>query len=216
LTKANRHDIIRRGEHVFIAGGTGSGKTFLASEYLRPYNHVVVLDTKGLFDNWNNMDKQELTICTRLSELPKVKTSKIIYRPVFQELEETAYNRFFEWIYKRKRTICLIDEAMQVSPAPLILPIWLRGCLQRGRQMEIGIWSLCQRPKNISPLMISEATHIFSFRLNLDQDREKLVEVTGCKEFLHKPEKYSFWYLNLFRDAQVARKGRLVKRRESL
>lgn len=196
---------------MFIAGGTGSGKTFLAAEYLRVYNHVIVLDTKAMFENWNNMESDELTIGEKLADLEKIKTSKIIYRPIFKELNQEIFDKFFQWVYNRRRTIVLIDEAMQVSVNPHVLPEWLRGCLQRGRQLDIGIWSLTQRPKAISPLLLSEATHAFIFRLNLDQDREKLVEVTGCKEFLYKPKKYNFWYLNLFKDGQVAKKGKIVK-----
>ena len=209
-----KYSTIGRGEHVFVAGGTGSGKTFLAAEYLRPYNNVIVLDTKGMFENWDDMDDKELTLVERLDDLPKVKTPKIIYRPIFQELTQESYNTFFSWVYQRRNTICMLDEAMQLSPSPSILPEWLRGCLQRGRQLNIGIWSLTQRPKTISPLLISESTHIFAFRLNLDQDREKLVEVTGCKELYIKPEKHSFWYMNMFKDAQTAKKGKLVIKRE--
>lgn len=198
-----------------MAGGTGSGKTFLAAEYLRPYNNVVVLDSKGMFDNWDNMEiGKELTIAERLTDLPKIKTPKIIYRPVFQELEQEYYNAFFQWVYLRRNTIVLVDEAMMISPSPSIIPEYLRGCLQRGRQLNVAVWSLTQRPKSISPLMISEATHLFVFRLNLNQDREKLVEVSGCTEFYTKPEKYTFWYLNMFRDAQTATKGKLVIKKE--
>lgn len=209
-----KYNIVKRGEHVFVAGGTGSGKTFLAAEYLRPYNNVIVLDTKGMFENWDNLADNEITFTERLTDLPKIKTPKIVYRPVFQELTQESFNKFFAWIYQRRNTICLIDEAMQVSPSPSILPEWLRGCLQRGRQLDIGIWSLTQRPKTISPLLISEATHIFTFRLNLDQDREKLVEVSGCKEFYTKPELHSFWYLNMFRDSQTVKKGKLIMKKE--
>lgn len=200
---------------MFVAGGTGSGKTFLAAEYLRPYNHVVVLDTKGMFSNWDNMESgKEIVTVDRLTDLPKVKTPKIIYRPIFQELTDEYYNSFFQWIYLRRNTIVLIDEAMMVTPSSGSIPEYLRGCLQRGRQLNIAIWSLTQRPKNISPLLISEATHLFIFRLNLNQDREKLVEVTGCTEFYQKPPQYTFWYLNLFRDAQRAKQGKLIVKKE--
>ena len=41
---------IKSSEHVFIAGRTGSGKTFLAETYLASFPNVIVLDTKGFFD----------------------------------------------------------------------------------------------------------------------------------------------------------------------
>jgi len=197
---------IRRSEHVFIAGGTGSGKTYLASHYLANYQNVIVLDTKGMFDNWDYMSDKELTIADRLTDLEKVKTSKIIYRPIFQEMTQDVYNMFFSWVYRRKNTIVLIDEAMQISPNPHVIPEWLRGCLQRGRQKNVSIWALTQRPKSISPLFLSEATHIFVFRLNMEQDREKVVDVTGHSKFIEKPERHCFWYLNLTDDD-----GRVVK-----
>jgi len=197
---------IRRSEHVFIAGGTGSGKTFLASHYLSKYSNVIVLDTKGMFDNWDYMSDKELTIVERLTDLENVKTPKIIYRPIFQEMTQDVYNMFFSWVYRRKNTIVLIDEAMQISPNPHVIPEWLRGCLQRGRQKNVSIWALTQRPKSISPLFLSEATHIFVFRLNMEQDREKVVDVTGHSKFIEKPERHCFWYLNLTDDD-----GRVVK-----
>ena len=153
-----RFNIIKRSEHVFVAGGTGSGKTFLASEYLKGYNNVIVLDTKGMFDNWDYMSSVELSVVDRLEDVYNVSTSKIIYRPRFQELTQDFYNEFFKWVYLRKNTTILIDEAMQVSPNPHIIPEWLRGCLQRGRQRKVSIWSLTQRPLNISPLMLKSVS----------------------------------------------------------
>ena len=38
--------IIPANEHVFIAGRTGSGKTFMARKYLANYTNVVAIDTK--------------------------------------------------------------------------------------------------------------------------------------------------------------------------
>ena len=200
---------IRRSEHVFMAGGTGSGKTFLSSHYLSKYSNVIVLDTKGMFDNWDYMSDKELTIVERLTDLENVKTPKIIYRPIFQEMTQEVYNLFFSWVYRRKNTTVLIDEVMQISPNPHILPEWLRGCLQRGRQKNVSIWALTQRPKSISPLFLSESTHIFVFRLNMEQDREKVVDVTGQYQFMQKPEKHCFWYLNLTDDNGKIVKGKL-------
>ena len=41
--------MIKDSEHVFIAGRTGSGKTFLEKAYLAGFKNVIILDTKGTF-----------------------------------------------------------------------------------------------------------------------------------------------------------------------
>ena len=201
MYKVKNMKTIRKDEHVLVAGATGTGKTYLAAKYLEGYNNVVVLDTKAMFYNWEKMEATgEVVVIDRLANIGKVKNKKIIYRPVFQELNEEMYNHFFSWIYRRENTIVLIDETMQISPTPFKLPEFAKGILQRGRQKNVSIWALTQRPQNISPLFISEAKHLFVFRLNLEQDRKKLVHVAGFDEFMHKPEKYVFWYADVTKD----------------
>lgn len=213
--KASR---IKLNEHVFIAGRTGTGKTWTARKYLTGFPYVVVLDTKGEFAwpevgfhrivrkprdggpeiiTYKNENPEEITLVTHLADIDKIKTPKIIYRPSWEELNLNFYNSFFEWIYRRRNTDVLVDEAMSVSPNPSVIPEYYKALLTRGRELGIGVWSCSQRPSGIAQIIISESNHIMSFDLNMPQDRKKLAEVSGAPEFLQKPGHYKFWYYNV-------------------
>lgn len=202
-----KQKIIRPNEHVFIAGRTGSGKTWAARKYLAGYENVVALDTKGTL-TWPEAG-EDLTLVTRLNDIPEVETGKIIYRPDWQELEDEYYNRFFRWIYQRRNTIVWIDEVMSICPNPFKIPDYYKACLTRGRELGIGVWSLTQRPSGIPQVIMSEATHYLIFNLTMPQDRVKIVEMTGATEIMEMPGKYVFWYYHV--EAEKARLARLVE-----
>jgi hypothetical protein len=205
--------VVKPSEHVFIAGRTGSGKTYLARKYLARYPQVVALDTKGTM-TWPEVPAEDLTLVERLTDLTAAKTSKIIYRPGWQELEFDYYNEFFRWCYQRGHTLVWVDEAMSICPNPHKIPDYYKAILTRGRELKVAVWSLTQRPAGIPQVIMSEATHFFIFDLNMPQDRQKLTEVTGAQELLEKPSTgygaYSFWYYNVEREA--ATPARLVER----
>lgn len=207
-------------QHVLIPGRTGSGKTYLAKKYLAGYRNVVALDTKGTLvwqeipgTKWD-LGKQpypkfdlvdggkELTLVERLADLPKVKTPKIIYRPRLEEMNEDFYNEFFKWCYLRRNTIVWVDEVMSICPGPSKIPFYYQGILTRGRELGVSVWSLTQRPKTIPLVIISESSHFFVFDLNMAEDRERLMEVTGCPQLGQKPGQYNFWYYKV--DAEKA------------
>jgi hypothetical protein len=124
----------------------------------------------------------------------KAKTSKIIYRPSWEEMNMETFNAFFKWCFMRGQTIVWVDEVMSITPNPSVIPDYYKAILTRGRELGVSVWSLTQRPSGISQLPISEASHIFGFDLNMPQDREKIAKVTGAPEFLEKPGKYLFWH----------------------
>ena len=206
-------ELIRADEHVFIAGRTGSGKTWLARKYLAGYRNVVALDTKGTLA-WPEAGP-ELATVTRLSELGGVKGGRVIYRPVFEELNLESYDRFFSWAYLRGDTIVWVDELMSVAPGPLKMPESYRACLTRGRERRVAVWSLTQRPSGVPLVALSEATHVFAFDLTLEDDRKRLVSATGQKEFFERPGRYAFWYYDMTGQGAPAR-GRVVSGRPAL
>lgn len=207
-------------EHVFVAGQTGGGKSFLTEIYLSNFPHVVMLDTKGEMLQrktegkklWKGVPDKEVELIEHLSDLDYVDTPKIIYSPSFEELNEEYYNEFFRWAYFRQNTTVWVDEAMSVSKNSQTIPEFYKAILTRGRSRNTSVWSLTQRPVGLAPIIMSQSTHYFIFNLQLNQDREKVADVTGAPEFYEKPsqgkQKYLFWY---FKDGwEHAVKGRMV------
>jgi DNA helicase HerA-like ATPase len=206
---------IKPSEHVFIAGSTGSGKTFLSKVYLAGSEKpVFVLDTKGTF-TWEQIPESLQITVTHLSDLPAAvqKYRFIIYRPVSEELEPEFYNEFFKFCYNLWNCTVCVDEAMQVCPNPFRQPQGYKDILQRGRERNVNVWSCTQRPANIPVAIYSEATHWFVFQLNALTDRKKLSEVNGYDEYLTRLPKQEFYYQNV--DAGIPpERGKLVVRKD--
>ena len=193
---------IKESEHVFIAGRTGSGKTFLAETYLASYKNVIVLDTKGFFD-WSLVG--DVPIFDSLKDLEKFGEGKAIYRPNIFEMTDEYYNKFFEWIYLRQNCIVYIDELMSIATSSQI-PFYLKAILTRGRQRMTACWVSTQRPKTVPIICLSEATHFFIFDLQMEDDRNRIASVAGSELFEYTPTQYArmnkiskdylFWYYN--------------------
>lgn len=198
--------LIPTDEHVFIAGMTGSGKSYLAERYLAGYDHVVKLDTKDETSErrragkpvWKGLKEgTDYTVVTKLEDLEYVRTKKIIYVPDFEEQNLDTYNALFKWVYLRENTILWIDELMSIADNPSRYPPYLKALYTRGRSKEAVVWALTQRPMDIPTIVMANSTHFFIFNLNMPQDREKVAKATGYPEFYNLPGKYNFLYLNI-------------------
>lgn len=202
---------IKQSEHTFIAGKTGSGKTMLAYYYLSGFEYVRVLDIKGLFNpvKAGFAKAENVAVVTEFSRLA-AKAKKfpyIIYRPKFEELTAEYYDAFFQWCYLQRNCTVCVDEVMGLyDTAHKVLP-YHKAILTRGRELNVNIFNLTQRPSSIPQIVISEATHIYVFNLNLKIDRQKMTDITGQEDLLEMPGQYVFWYYNFGLDAPE--KGRL-------
>lgn len=192
---------IKNDEHVFICGQTGSGKSFLKQAYLSGYKNVISLDLKGklTYDPF----VADVPVIDNLDDLMKVGEGKYIYRPRFEEIENTDYiEKFFEWIYHRQNTICDIDEIMAVgelgSKDGNYIPRYAKAILTRGRERQTTIWGATQRPKTIPLVYMSEASHYFIFSLKIADDRKRVQEFIPYPEILQEIPRHThqFWYYN--------------------
>jgi MoxR-like ATPase len=207
-------NVIRPDEHVFIAGRNGTGKTFLARAYLSRFANVAVLDNKGLFQ-WPEVEKKELTIVTRLADLLYLRTPKVIYRPRWEEQKNEYWDAFYQWAYRRMNTAVLTDEIFSVCPrGPMVYPEYLKAILTRGRERRVAHWGLTQRPASIPIVCMSEAMHIFSFSLNIEEDRKRLRAITGAEEFLQRVDGHRWWYFKQDGTMNHAVKGEIKVIRE--
>jgi len=196
--------VIQPNERVAVLGMTGSGKTFLAQQYARGYKNVMVLDTKGTF-KWD-----KVPVIRTLNELMKQGEGKFIYRPIDSEMNEDFYDAFFEFCYKRRHTVVMVDELAQVMPsASNILPNW-QNIMQRGRELNVGIINCTQRPRGVPKMMMSESEHTFCFRLKLEDDRKHVAEFMGREVVDYKLKKREFFYMNESYDKPILSKGLVV------
>lgn len=154
-------------------GQTGCGKTTLAEYICRSRPYVVVLDSKGTL-RWRGY-----RIYTTLAGLMQSTHPRLIYRPVYDELQDPdTINAFFEWIYQRRHTTVYVDELYGIAQRDTF-PYYYGACLTRGRELGIEVFTATQRPSLIPGVVLSESEHIYQFKLKLPRDRDKAAELTG-------------------------------------
>lgn len=212
---------IKPSEHVLISGTTGSGKSYFAENYLSHYKHVVKLDTKNEYEERINEGKSawaglrqgiDFEVVNHLVDIQYVDTPKIIYAPVFEELEEEYYDEFFRFCFERQNNIVWVDELLSVVSNQRMTPNHKR-IMTQGRSKNVGCWNCTQRPSGIPMLIPTNTTHYITYYLNWLEDRKKMYAYTGCEDLLISPrkEKYEFWYCKAGSSKAVKGKLKIVK-----
>jgi energy-coupling factor transporter ATP-binding protein EcfA2 len=170
---------IQSNDRIFICGKTGSGKSYLAKKFLPFYPRVVFYDLE--FANNDLINQYHFTtvqtpemLITYLQHGKK----RILYQP--QEGDDSdeikEFNRVCEIVYKTHNIGFMVDELSNFMSGQKA-PYWFRRIQQVGRKHGVGCISLTQRPKDIPQILLSESEHKFSFRLELEQDCEKMESV---------------------------------------
>lgn len=162
-----------RTDRAVFVGQTGSGKTTLAEFICASRPYVVALDTKGTM-RWSGYQ-----LVRRLRDLPRHGVARVIYRPIYAEAQDDdVIDGFFEWIFRRKRTTLYIDELAQITRGDQY-PFHLGACFAQGRELGVEVFSSTQRPTRIPQIVLSESEHVYTFRLRLPQDRDRIFQTTG-------------------------------------
>jgi len=177
---------IDKDQHVFIAGKTGSGKTTLAMFLLFQQKRLIIVDSKDGLPDWNTEENSEIQRI-KLKEGKPVRIRVVNNAPAL-ELLELAYQVGDVTIY--------IDEMAALVPPRSKAPQVIYDILQRGRGRNISVWTSTQRPTLIPLESMSEATHLFIFRLNLEKDRKTISSNAGIPEPPPVKDQHGFYYWN--------------------
>lgn len=206
-------------EHVFVCGGTGSGKSALSDVYTAGMSETVIkIDIKNdTFARRRNnepiwrglVENEDFEVVESLEAVKNSQFNKIIYVPPFNEQEPEIYDELCKYVYDQCDTRLWIDELMLFCNGPTSYPYWLRALLVSGRSRNSTVMVCTQRPMGIPAICIANSQHFFVFRMNNDQDRKKMADVTGCPKFLEPPPKYAFWYYKEGEEIDTVRQWRL-------
>lgn len=198
-------ETIPTNKHVLICGTTGTGKSYLAEQYLKNYDFVIKLDTKNETAErkkagrsaWDGLEEgKDFTIVRDIELLDDVETDKIIFVPSYYDQTEEMFNQFFDWVFLRENTIVWIDELMSVGTSAKC-PRSLMRIYTQGRSKNVGIWSCSQRPAGIPTIVLANSDYYFIFNLNNVNDRKRLYDMTGCTEMMELPRGHNFWYFKI-------------------
>lgn len=210
---------IRNDEHIFIAGMTGCGKTKLAEVYTAGMESVIKIDTKQEYslnkkqgkEIWHGLiENKDFEVCKSLEAVFNSEAEKIIYEVPWNEQEFDFYNELFMWAYENGDMRVWVDELLTVCPSAVKIQPGLRALITAGRSSNATLLMCSQRPMGINPLFLGNSTHIFGFDLPQENDRKRLVEVTGCTDFLQRLDKYVFRYYKQGMLDGESQTGRLV------
>ena len=184
-------------QRIFIAGRTGSGKTYAAKALTAGWRNLIAYDASG------RLDLHDAKVIADIKELKKMEAGRYVYTPPDRELFDPDRNEenlaaFFKFIYRRENTLLFIDEIDDV-----IIPgksedrstdRHLRAILKRGRKKDIGVVALTQRPANIPKIFYSEADQYFVFRLQDEADRRRVCGWIGKVDFNDLGRYECFYY----------------------
>lgn len=202
----NTNHIIERNSRTFIAGKTGTGKTYLAERLLKGVNRLIVIDTKGNLKErfsltpeskkaWKKFDSgDDIRIQVKSPLLPVEK---------FQEY----FDGIFEKAYHAGNCIVYIDEVYGVTNGSRDLPTWLTALYTRGRELGVGVMCCSQRPRHIPLFCMSESENFFIFRLLLKEDTDRLGSFVGELSPVPNSDKHGFWFYNIDMDRPIYQKS---------
>lgn len=187
---------IKPSERVFLAGKTGSGKTYLTKHLTASFRRLIVIDPKGTLHDWN-LEKWDRNAMRKLKRGDDIR-ARVTF-DIVKEIDE-AWEAVFVELYEKGGGdfVVYIDETYGVTnfgtrPSPGLTALYTRG-----REFGIGMWASTQRPLGVPLIEKSEAEHFFIFRLILRGDRQHVGEFIG-EEVAERviPDEHGFYYKNI-------------------
>lgn len=168
----------KQGQHCLSVGGTGSGKSTVAGEFLPRRTLVVVCVSKGIdeifdgpyyrdfetMEKWKPGDKKRILL--RPPNLKTIAATKLNKTLVFGGMLDNV-------LLKRGKWCIDIDETHYMSET-LKLYNHIVDILEQGRSAGISMWNNTQRPSGIPLATYVNSSHGFLFSSNEEYDLKRL------------------------------------------
>ena len=200
-------------QDICIVGAKGSGKSYLANVLLKSLNGISV----WVYDFNTQFHSSKAMVFHDLSEMLKVydsaKRGHYILQP--HDNSENTFRRFCAEGFKRGNLVLIMDE----------IHTWLTKQKQNkefnriilsGRPRGISCVSISSRPASCPNNVLSNAKHVFAFKLNLESDLKFLEGYLGHDIWIVMPkdkrhrlkeeaelEEHTFFYRDMDKDHGV-------------
>lgn len=163
----------RPGEHVAVIGDTGTGKTFLIARGLLPMRtYVVVLKLKS--DDHEETKWRGFHRIRKARGMDNERYDRFLLDPVYREQAVEGW-RMAERVWHQKGWTVVFDEEWLAEKIGLTEQI--ERLLTQTRSMFVSVVCGFQRPVGNTRFAISQATHVFCFRVE-GRDAKTVAEAT--------------------------------------
>lgn len=181
-----------QGEHVFVSGSTGSGKTALTRHIiqlrLNRGGHVVVFCMKPLedetitheyadFERWKTWKRRPSSWEKKILLWPDVSKAKGNKDGILA-IQKQVFGDAFDGINASGRYTVQVDEGLYtVHPQFLGMSGDLAMSHAIGRSGDLTMVTLAQRPSHLPLLLYGSASHAFVGRTRETNDQKRLAEL---------------------------------------
>ena len=189
----------RQGQHWLCVGGTGSGKSTIAGEFLPRRKLVVVCVSKGMDEIFDGPYYREYET---IKKWPPGRSSleKVLLRPGNQKTNadtrahKTAiFRNMFDDVLLRRGHWCIVVDEEHYMCETLGLKADIADLLEQGRSANISMWNNTQRPAGVPLATYVNASHGSLFSTQEEYDVQRLGKMrnrhTNVKEMMANLER---------------------------
>ena len=172
-------------QDICILGSKGSGKSYLANTIMKSLNgiHVWVYDFNHQFHSSRAIVFNDLTKMLDVSD--QAKRGHYILQP--HDNSENTFRRFCEEAFKRGNLAIFWDEAHSFLTKQKQLKEF-NNCILSGRPRGISCITISSRPASLPNNVLTNAKHVFAFKLNLESDVKFLEGFLGSDIWILMPK----------------------------
>ena len=169
---------------ITILGSKGSGKSYLANQIMKGLNGISV----WVYDFNFQFHSSRAMVFHDMNELLKVydsaKRGHYILQPHNNSVE--TFSRFCEEGFKRGNLVLIMDEAHSFLTKQKQLKEF-NNIILSGRPRGISCITISSRPASLPNNVLTNAKHVFSFKLNLESDVKFLEGFLGSDVWILMP-----------------------------